>query len=249
MPWRGESDPYKVLVSEIMLQQTQVTRVIPKYERFIKVFPGFKTLARSSLASVITEWSGLGYNRRARLLRECAQKVTNLYGEELPRTLNDLRALPGVGVATAGSLSAFAFNLPVVFIETNIRSVFIYFFFPHQNQVTDKDITQLVELTLDRKKPREWYYALMDYGAMLKRYKNPNTKSSTYKKQGVFRGSNRQVRGMILKVLAPHDRLSIEKLNQVLDSSHEKITKAIDGLKQDGLVECKGNFISIRNDI
>ncbi len=212
-PWRETEDPYAILVSEIMLQQTQTDRVVPKYLAFLEMFPDFPALANAPLNDVLMMWQGLGYNRRGKALRDIAQMVVERFGGVLPDKYDDLLGLPGIGPYTAGAVCAFAFNQPVVFMDTNIRRVFIHFFFPDQEKVKDKEIELIVEQTLDRKQPREWYSALMDYGALFKkkgsRQKrgggegevNPNRRSAHYTRQSKFEGSDRQIRGAILREL------------------------------------------------
>lgn len=206
LPWRlpepdGSFDPYKILVSEIMLQQTQVTRAIPKYHQFLKEFPSFDALAAASLGSVVRSWSGLGYNRRAKFLWECAKKIKSEYNGRLPQSQFELTKLPGIGSNTAGAILAYAYNKPAVFIETNIRTVFIYHFFSAIQGVHDRDILDLVAKTLPDE-PRTWYWALMDYGNHLKQtIGNLNTSSKHYVKQSRFEGSGRQIRGHILRLL------------------------------------------------
>jgi A/G-specific adenine glycosylase len=179
MLWRHSDDPYRILVSEIMLQQTQVERVAVKYPTFIAAFPDAATLARAPQSAVIAAWQGMGYNRRAIALKKCAEKITDEYGGTVPRDPDVLATFPGIGPATASSICAFAFNLPVVFIETNIRRVFIHSFFPDKEIVTDQEILPLVERALDREQPRVWYWALMDLGTELKKQMpNPNRKSA-----------------------------------------------------------------------
>jgi A/G-specific adenine glycosylase len=202
MAWRDTTDPYAIFVSEVMLQQTQVARVTTKYPEFIAAFPDFSSLAAAPLKEVLRVWQGMGYNRRAKWLRDAACQVMDQFGGQLPRTPEVLVTLPGIGPATAASIAAFAYHAPVVFIETNIRRVFIHFFFPEEELVHDNQILPLVKQTLDRTKSREWYYALMDYGAMLKqRVKNPNQRSHGYTVQAAFGGSDRQIRGEILRYL------------------------------------------------
>lgn len=202
MPWRNTANPYHIVVSEIMLQQTQVSRVVPKYTSFIAKFPTWKKLAEAPLKDILLEWQGLGYNRRGKALHNIAQKITKEYKGTLPHDPALLETFPSIGPNTAGSICTFTFNLPVVFIETNIRTVFIHFFFEDKEKIDDKDILKLVEKTLDKKNPREWYYALMDYGAFLKSHNtNINEKSAHHKKQTTFKGSNREIRSHILKAL------------------------------------------------
>jgi A/G-specific adenine glycosylase len=206
LPWRNTRNPYQILVSEMMLQQTQVDRVLKKYGSFIDLFPDFASLAGAPLPTILAAWSGLGYNRRALALKKCANQVVSCMEGTLPNSLEELLKLPGIGRATASSILTFSFNKPTVFIETNIRMVFIHFFFPDDEIVSDRDITPLVEATLDKENPRDWYYALMDYGSMLKKkLGNLNKQSSHYTKQPPFKGSNRQLRGLLLqKLLSAH---------------------------------------------
>lgn len=206
MPWRDNTEPYCVLVSELMLQQTQVDRVIPKFELFMSTFPTVANLAMAPLSEVLTAWSGLGYNRRAKFLHEAAKKVMADFGGVIPGTYDDLVSLPGIGPNTAGAILAYSFNQPVVFTETNVRTVFFHHFFEDQALVSDKELKELVELTVDKEHPREWYWALMDYGSYLKRQGVGRIdKSSHYKKQPALKGSLREVRGLIVKGLAKRD--------------------------------------------
>ena len=202
LAWRRTKNPYHILVSEVMLQQTQVERVTTKYAEFIAAFPDFTSLANASLQEVLRVWQGMGYNRRAVALKEIAVRVIRDFNGTLPDSVDTLAAFPGIGRATASSISAFAFNLPAVFIETNIRRVFIHFFFQDKQNIKDSDILLLVEKTLNRRNPGAWYHALMDYGVLLKRqFPGINKKSAHYQKQSPFQGSNRQMRGKILKTL------------------------------------------------
>ncbi|MDE4907388.1 A/G-specific adenine glycosylase [Methanogenium marinum] len=202
MAWRDTTDPYAIFVSEVMLQQTQVARVRAKYPEFMAAFPDFASLAAAPLEKVLRVWQGMGYNRRAKMLRDAAVMVMEEFGGCLPKTPEELVTLPGIGPATAASIAAFAYNAPVVFIETNIRRVFIHFFFPTEDKVHDDRIRPLVRQTLDWINPREWYYALMDYGAMAKQaVENPNRRSHGYTVQAAFDGSDRQIRGRVLRYL------------------------------------------------
>ena len=209
LPWRATTDPYHILVSEIMLQQTQVERVALKYEPFLNAFPDVWSLARAPLRDIMAAWQGLGYNRRALALQRIARRLVAEFDGRLPDSVDTLRTFPGIGEATAGALAAFAFNQPVVFIETNIRRVFLHCFFPGQSGVRDREILPLVDQTLDRLQPRPWYYALMDYGSMLKRAApNPNRRSAHHQRQAPFADSDRQIRGLILKALLGSPALS-----------------------------------------
>lgn len=200
--WRYAHDPYHIVVSEIMLQQTQTQRVIEKFALFTQRFPTFSSLAHATLQEVLFYWQGLGYNRRGKYLHQVAQKVVNEHGGILPNNPYLLKTFPGIGPATAASICAFAFNTPTVFIETNIRTVFIHFFFAQQTQIKDSQLMPLIEQALYVPDPRSWYYALMDYGVMLKKnLPNPSRKSAHHTRQSKFEGSNRQIRGRIIKEL------------------------------------------------
>lgn len=235
MPWRRDTRPYYVLVSELMLQQTQVDRVVPKFLAFIEAFPDESTLADAPLSQVLTLWNGLGYNRRAKFLHQAAQKITRDFGGTVPDTKEQLITLPGVGANTAGAIMTYAFNQPVIFIETNVRTVYFYHFFKGSQQVSDTQLLPLVTATIDKEHPREFYWALMDYGAWLKRQGVGRVaQSKHYKKQPPLKGSVREVRGQIVRRLTYGD-VSVTTLRQGLQAD-ERFDTALSGLLQDGLV-------------
>jgi len=241
MPWRQDTRPYYVLVSELMLQQTQVDRVIPKFEMFVAAFPDEPALAAAPLADVLRRWQGLGYNRRAKFLHEAAKKIVEL--GKFPDDEAGLLALPGVGVNTAGAIRAYAYNQLAIFIETNVRAVYIHHFFDDQGLVDDKDIRTLLEQTLDHDHPREFYWALMDYGSLLKRQGVTPSRSRHYKKQTPLQGSVRQVRGQIMALLAYEDTTKSNLEAKFLDD--ERLEPALAGLIKDGLVILSGNNIHL----
>ena len=234
--WRETYDPYNILVSEIMLQQTQTSRVEKKYPEFISVYPDFEALARAPVSDIIKIWKGLGYNRRALSLREIAHTVIADYNGVLPYCPEELIKLPGIGRYTAAAVATFAFNRPEVFIDTNIRTVFIYFFYHEKENVYDRTIFQLIEMTLDRENPRQWYYALFDYGAMLKIRNNFNTRSVHYRKQNPFKGSNREVRGNILSLLLGNSTLTYSDIERSLALSPMIIRENLDRLQKEGFI-------------
>ena len=240
--WRHEEDPYKIVVSEVMLQQTQTYRVAVKYQPFIQAFPTIQTLAQAPLKDVLALWQGLGYNRRGMYLHQIAQKVVQEYAGKVPDDPAVLVTFSGLGKATAASICAFAFNKPTCFIETNIRAVYIHFFFQNKINVADAEIMPLIQATVDHKNPREWYYALMDYGVMLKKsIPNPSRKSAHHITQSKFEGSNRQIRGMILKLLIQSEQgYTFEQLCAAIDRPAERIKKAIEQL-------CKEKIIVLSN--
>ncbi len=247
MLWRKTKNPYRIVVSEIMLQQTQVRRVTEKYSLFIKKFPTFAALARAPLSEALAAWQGLGYNRRALSLKKLSEIVVHEYKSELPHEPEKLAKLPGIGAATAGSIAAFAFNHPSVFIETNIRRVFIHFFFHDMKKVNDDAIMRLAAQAVDIKNPREWYFALMDYGTMLAatENKNPNRKSAHYKKQSKFHGSDRQVRGKIVALLVKHKSLVPRATAKETQEPLERIEKIFKQLQKEGFVRCKRKVFCI----
>jgi A/G-specific adenine glycosylase len=237
LPWRKTTNPYHILVSEIMLQQTQVARVEPKYKEFLKLFPTTKRLAETPLGDVLRAWQGLGYNRRAKFLWQAAQVVSSEKKGAWPKTFIELKALPGVGEYTAGAVMNFAYNQPVPLIETNIRTVYIHHFFQDQTGITDVELLPIIERTLDKKNPRVWNWALMDYGSHLKEtVGNLNKKSKTYQKQSDFKTSNRYVRGAILRVLATGPQTKIQLFKKLGDIRKERVTQALAALLTEGLV-------------
>jgi len=241
LPWRKRVNPYRVLVSEIMLQQTQVDRVITKYKEFLAAFPDFASLANAPTARLLGVWSGMGYNRRALALRSLAERVLIDHGGKLPRVEEKLLSLPGIGKYTAGAVMAFAFNKPVVFMDTNIRRVYIHEFFKDRDGIHDDELIPLVEQTLDREKPSTWYNALMDYGSALKnRHANPNRRSAHYAPQSPFENSNRQVRGAILKALVKESPLSIAALVKRAGMEAERVKRSLVQLEQEGFIRKSG---------
>jgi A/G-specific adenine glycosylase len=246
LPWRKNINPYRVLVSEIMLQQTQVERVIDKYREFLSLFPDFQALAAAPTTRLLAVWSGMGYNRRALALRALAQQVVDRHRGKLPKDEDSLRALPGIGKYTAGAVQAFAFNLPVVFMDTNIRRVYIHEFFEDQTGIHDEELLPLVEQTLDREAPRTWYNALMDYGTMLKRNGiNPNRRSAHYTRQSPFENSNRQVRGLILKALVKEPLLSAVQIAARTGVDQDRVTQNLLQLEREGFVRKDGRSFTI----
>lgn len=235
MPWRDDTRPYYVLVSELMLQQTQVDRVIPKFTAFIARFPDEKALAVAPLADVLTLWSGLGYNRRAKFLHESAKRIVADFNGTFPQNKSDILSLPGVGPGTAGAIMTYAFNHPIVFIETNVRTVYFHHFFDYGDKISDAQLLPIIERTLDIDHPREFYWAVMDYGTWLKKKGAGRiTQSKHYKKQAPLKGSVREVRGLIVKRLATGDIPTIDLQNEYKDDARFEV--ALVGLLADGLV-------------
>lgn len=244
-PWRETSDPYRILVSEFMLQQTQTSRVVEKYIEFITAFPDVFQLARSSFREVLRVWQGLGYNRRALALYKTAGEIAERYQGRVPDDPVLLRQLPGVGEYTANAMMAIAFNKPAIVIDTNIRAVYLYFFFRETETVGKNDIVPFVEATLDRDSPREWYYALFDYGSMLKRdYRD--LEAGKRRKQSAFRGSDREVRSSILRLLLDIEIMTEDQLLASLPSDNERVRRLVTQLYEEGLIDYGDGVIRIK---
>jgi A/G-specific adenine glycosylase len=242
LPWRKTKDPYKILVSEVMLQQTQVERVISKYKAFLSAFPTIEVLSNASLGEVLVLWQGLGYNRRAKMLHSCAKTLMSEYSGKFPKTRTELRALPGIGEYTSGAVMAFAFSSPEVFVETNIRTVYLHHFFKDKTQVTDAELMPYIESTLDRENPRAWYYALMDYGSHLKKtIGNQNKNSLHYTKQSTFKGSDRQIRGAVIRMLTEKSLSRNKLLTKLGEFEDIRVDAQLHKLLNEQMIERKGN--------
>lgn len=254
LPWRKTHDPYRILVSEVMLQQTQVERVIPFYRNFLKQFPTTKCLASSSLASVLKAWQGLGYNRRAKMLHQATKEVVEKYGGGFPKDAEALEELPGVGSYTARAVAAFAHNTDVIFIETNIRTAITYHFFSgkftiYSKKIRDTQIAEILEKVLPKGKAREWYAALMDYGAYLKQSGiHVNSHSAHYVKQKQFKGSDREARGAILRELAhcPTPGVGQKRLVGLLgDERVPQMKTQLQKLRAEGMIQKRGKVFTL----
>ena len=244
LPWRETDDPYAILVSEVMLQQTQVTRALDHWARFLARFPEPAALAEAPPAAVLELWSGLGYNRRALALQRAAGAMVREHGGALPSDRDALLRLPGVGPATAGAVLAFAFSRPAVFIETNIRRVFLHQYFPAADAVPDAALLPLVARTLDRRQPRRWYHALMDWGAALgRRPGNPNRRSAHYSRQSPFAGSRRELRGRVLRLLTERRCLTLAELQE--QCADQRLTAVLDDLAAERFLARSGMLVCI----
>lgn len=250
-PWRETRDPYAILVSELMLQQTQTERVVPKYRSWLQEFPTAQALAQAPFPQVLAAWSGLGYNRRAGYLQSACRQVVQELGGVFPSTAKELQRLKGVGAYTAGAVAAFAFNRPEVFIETNIRSVYLFFFYPDQEKVSDAQLMPLIQATVYHQDPRRWYYALMDYGAALKKSTaNPNRQSRHYSRQSRFEGSLRQARGAIVKSLAQTqgNTLSLKEIEGESGIELYRLESAAESLVAEGMICRQGDLYCINGN-
>lgn len=247
LPWRKTRDPYRILVSEVMLQQTQVERVVPYYEAFLRAFPDAAALARAPLSAVLARWQGLGYNRRAKMLHEAAKAVACDHRGKVPLDVAALEALPGVGHYTARAVAAFAGNRDVVFVETNLRTAVTHHFFADRESVADAEVLAVLAKALPEGDARRWYAALMDYGAHLKRSGvRLNAKAKGYAKQAAFAGSAREARGAILRALAKGPATA-RTLHAILGPDRtDQVRSALESLLKEGLVSKQGKGPSYR---
>lgn len=253
MPWRQTRDPYKILVSEMMLQQTQVSRVIPKYKEFLSSFPTVQSLAKGPDKKLLAVWSGLGYWRRVRFLKETAKAVVKNHSGKFPKDIATLKTLPGIGPYTAGALACFAFNNPDAFIDTNIRRVYLHCFFPNQKNVHDKEILAIAQKAVWQTNPREWHYALFDYGATVLSDRSINKRSRHYTRQSAFTGSLRSFRAKTLQLLlkTPKNKMGQKELLGWLEEEIRQAAKdysaqqVIESLVKDSLVKKSKNSFTL----
>ena len=249
--WRDLITPYRVVVSEIMLQQTQTSRVVFKFEQWMKKFSDFDSLAKASKQDVLKCWQGLGYNRRGLALHEFAQRTVSEFNGVVPKDPAILQTFRGIGPNTAGSICAFAFNMPVIFIETNIRTVFLYEFFKDQKNIHDKQLLPLIGQAVDKHNARDWYYALMDYGVFLKKeLKASNVASKHYVVQSKFVGSKRQLRGAVVRVLSKVASLSYDELSELvaleLPENKHCLHDVLSDLQKDGFLKYHQEIVTIK---
>lgn len=252
LPWRDTHDPYAILLSEVMLQQTQVSRVMGRWEQWLETFPTIADLASAPLPPVLELWQGMGYNRRALNLKRCAEEVVAMHDGVVPSDKKALLALPGIGPSTSAGVRIFAFRQPDMYLETNVRAVFIHELFPGRESVADKELVSLVEATCPQDaRVRAWYYALLDYGAHLKKtMPNPARRSKHYTRQSKFEGSHRQKRAYLLRRVID-DALSTEDLARDLAQSErasgrqepsvEEVRAILDELEREGFVMRRGD--------
>ncbi len=240
-PWRETDDPYRILLSELMLQQTQTQRVEPKYAEFISLWPDLQSIGAASLTDILLRWKGLGYNRRAKALKDIAVKSAE-WGYTLPCDYEALLTFPMIGPATASAILAFSYNVRSVYLETNIRRVILHYFFSQEESVPDREVRRVLELLADLQSDyRSWYYALMDIGVVLRNLGvNPNRRSRHYAKQSPFENSFRQVRSTLLDIITTTGRVSLESLDRTLSFDRERIEAALESLEKDDLVVREG---------
>ena len=239
-PWRETSDPYTIMVSEFMLQQTQASRVIPKFNLFLKKFPDLESLANNTDREVLALWSGLGYNRRAIWLKEAPQYIIEL--GYFPQENRILKKIRGIGEYTSRSIPIFAFNVDIATVDTNIRRILIHEGFATE-ETNEKELFKIAEQLLPLHRSRDYHSALMDYGATLITAKKTGIKPKTMK--GKFKGSTRESRGKIIKLLLQNEKLSKAELSKKLGK--KDIENILNSLAKDQLIDkdSNGKFVIV----
>ena len=246
LPWRRTTDPYAILVSEVMLQQTQVPRVEPRFVEWLEAWPDLESLAAAPLAEVLRRWQGLGYNTRARRLRECAAAAVSTAPPgrraELPRTLDALRELPGVGPYTARAVLVFAHNADLAAVDANVRRVL-----SHElglpEDLGDRDLQAVADAVLPHGRSRDWHNALMDHGSLVLTARS--TGIAPRSRQGTFAGSRRQKRARALRRLLQQGPQPLEDLATALGIAPGEAADVVDGLRRDGLVTMSDGTVGI----
>ena len=248
--WRETSDPYRILLSEVMLQQTQTSRVEPKYEEFLSLWPDFSSLSTVSNEMLLSHWKGLGYNRRALNLKKAA-RMTECWNWTIPNDAKLIIQMPGVGESTTAALLSFCYNEKSIYLETNIRRVLLTCFYDHQSNIHDKELKALLHrLSLLTDDMKNWYYALMDYGVLLKNlFPNANVRSAHYTKQTKFENSNRQIRGQLIHLLTDTGAKDLDTVYRLLPHfEEERIYACLLQLSAEGFVQECESVYKIRED-
>jgi A/G-specific adenine glycosylase len=255
-PWRSTRDPYRVLVSEVMLQQTQASRVVPLYGSFLRRFPSVRALARASRRDVLLAWEGLGYNRRAVSLSDAARDVVRAHGGHLPSDPAALQRLPGIGPYTSAAVASIAFGVPVAAVDTNSRRIVARVFEGRDPIACSRDqIHVLAQAWLDRSDPGAWNQALMDLGREVCRPRprcetcplasvccfrtSGREPAAPRPRQGSFEGSMRQVRGAVVQALRSQASATPGGLARLTGHELDRVEGAVGALLAEGLVEVR----------
>jgi A/G-specific adenine glycosylase len=257
LPWR-KTDAWGVLVSEFMLQQTPVNRVLPVYEAWMKRWPTAASLAKATPAEVITAWGRLGYPRRALRLHECAKEITHNFKGKIPESQAELRELPGIGEYTAAAITAFAFEKRSLVLDINIRRLFARLFdgVETPTQSATKVEKSRYEELIPKKDPHVWAAATMELGAVICTSQSPKCgicpvahfctwrsldypKSDVVKRRQSWHGTDRQCRGTIVQALRENEVLTKGQITQLWDVPSQ-LEKALLTLLDDGLIESRG---------
>ncbi|HWR27858.1 MAG TPA: Fe-S cluster assembly protein HesB [Candidatus Thermoplasmatota archaeon] len=235
LPWRKTIDPYKILLSELMLQQTQVKRVILYYEKWIARWPTIDALASASLPEVLHMWMGLGYNTRAKNLHTTARKIVATFNSDVLQAMKQYKELPGIGKYTSQAVQIFSSNSDLVTVDTNIRRILISEF-KLPIKIADKELWLLAETCLPLGESRDWHNALMDYGALHMTAQKTGIKPKTQQTQ--FEGSNRQIRAQILRCLLQKS-MSFSELEKTVGIGQMRLGAILDKMMNEKIIENK----------
>ncbi len=240
LPWRRTTDPYAILLSEIMLQQTQVDRVVAYYKRWLEKWPTIRDLAGASRAEVFREWLGLGYNNRAKNLHEAAKIISEKYKGNVLAALEHYGELPGIGPYTAAAVHIFSANKGLITVDTNIRRILIHEF-RLDEKIADRELREIAGKCLPPGKSRDWHNALMDYGAMFLTSRKTGIRPKTRQLQ--FEGSDRQVRSRILRHLLNGKDCSLGELRKIAGCDAKQLRRIVEGMAKDGIIgQRNGNY-------
>lgn len=242
LPWRKTTDRYRIWISETMLQQTQVDRVIPKYNKWIERFPDASALAAAPLSEVLELWQGLGYNNRAKRLWDAAKITVEQSDGKVPSTPQELIILPGIGPYMARSILIFADNLNLAAVDTNIRRILIHEF-DLPETISDKELQQIADSCVPKGRSRDWHNALMDYGAMVLTARKSGIKPKTT--QSKFEGSTRWYRSQILKRVLKEKEVSIQDIKDEHKDCPHDLDKIISSLEKDGVITLTKNLLRV----
>ncbi len=243
LPWRETTDPYHILLSELMLQQTQVDRVIPYYHKWIKRWPTIQDLAHADRTDILEMWMGLGYNNRAINLHKAAKIIVNNYDSNVLLAMQKYKHVPGIGPYTSSAVQAFAANKDTIVVDTNIRRIFIHEFSLPES-TPDKEIEELAAKVLPRGNSRDWYNALMDYGSQVLTARKTGIKSKT--QQSKFEGSDRQARAKIVRHLLANKKATAPELQQICDISQERFQKIAAKLIKDDVIAIQQDIYQLQ---
>ena len=237
LPWRMTEDPYKILLSELMLQQTQVSRVITYYTSWVQRWPTIQLLATASRHEVLQAWMGLGYNTRAIRLQKAAQIIVKEFQGDVITAMNNYKAIPGVGRYTSQAVLIFAANADLATVDTNIRRIFIHEFSLPET-VSEKTIWGLAQRCLPKGRSRDWHNALMDYGALHLTARKTGIPPKT--KQPRFEESDRQLRGRIIRLLLQKDQ-GFAQIKKLFEVDEPRLQIILDKLAHEGIISRKND--------
>lgn len=233
LPWRHTTDPYSILLSELMLQQTQVSRVIEYYTKWLHTWPTIQHLSKANRKDVLQAWIGLGYNTRGINLHKASQIIVEHYNGDVIAAMDDYKKIPGVGKYTSQAVKIFSTNADIITVDTNIRRIFIHEFNLPQD-ISDSKLWSIAQYCLPKGKSRQWHNALMDYGATYLTSKKTGISPKTT--QSTFEGSDRQIRAQILRDLLTKP-LTLQDLTNQYNHSSDRLLKILEKMKKQEIIK------------